>query len=508
WFRGFPENKVYVKENARKPLPAEDHQQPSLLVAICTYLNYAVLVLFGYLRDFLIRCNLETVHSAVEIGHEGFVPLYQSFESFYTRNVYRRVRDGWNKPICSVPGVEVTLMDRKTSDYGWNFSFTGTQTRMLNMASYNYLGFAQNCGPCVDAVEKAVDRYSVGVCSSPQELGTLDIQLKLNELTARFMGVEDSITFGMGFATNSTCIPSLVGKDCLILSDELNHASLILGCRLSGATTRLFKHNDMANLEMKLRSSIVDGEPRSHRPWKKILIIVEGIYSMEGSIVQLSRLIHLKKKYKAYLYVDEAHSIGSLGQHGRGVVDYYNCNPNDVDVLMGTFSKSFGASGGYIAGKKELIEHIRRHSHAMFYASSMSAPVAQQIISSMKIIMGQDGTEEGARRIKQLAENTFYFRRRLKEMGFIICGNDSSPVVPLLIYMPSKMAAFIRLLSEYGIAVVGVGFPATPIMLARARFCLSALHTRHMLDKVLQALDEMGERMNIKYSRLPRKSGA
>jgi serine palmitoyltransferase len=151
----------------------------------------------------------------------------------------------------------------------------------------------------------------------------------------------------------------------------------------------------MKDLEHKLRSAIISGQPKTHRPWKKIIIIVEGIYSMEGTIVNLPELIRLKKKYKCYVYLDEAHSIGAIGPHGRGVVDYFGCDPNDIDLLMGTFTKSFGAAGGYIAGKKEVIDHIRVHSIGASYATSMSPCIGQQIISVMKVIMGEEGGDEG-----------------------------------------------------------------------------------------------------------------
>ena len=203
------------------------------------------------------------------------------------------------------------------------------------MGSYNYLGFAENTGLRANDVRKAIEQQGVGLCSSRHELGTLDIHRKLEKVVADFLGVEDSIILGMGFATNSTNIPTLAGKGCLIVSDALNHASLILGCRLTGATTRVFKHNDTKDLERKLREAIVEGQPRSRRPWKKIIIVVEGVYSMEGSIVKLPEIIALKKKYKAYLYLDEAHSIGAVGPTGRGIADYYNVDPRDIDMLMG-----------------------------------------------------------------------------------------------------------------------------------------------------------------------------
>lgn len=261
-------------------------------------------------------------------------------------------------------------------------------------------------------------------------LGTNTLNIELEKLVAKFLGVESAIVFGMGFATNSTNIPSFAGKDCLILSDELNHASLILGCRLSGATIRVFRHNgkfdsiflvifcfilvcwiyftfalylrtfnfiflDMKDLERKIRKAIVEGHPRTHRVWKKIIIVLEGVYSMEGTIVDLPEVIRLKKKYRCYVYLDEAHSIGAVGPNGRGVSDLYGLNAKDIDLLMGTFTKSFGSAGGYIAGRKELIEHIKAKSFSTYYATSMSPPVTQQIISVMKVLMGEEWDNEG-----------------------------------------------------------------------------------------------------------------
>ncbi|KAK6301384.1 hypothetical protein J4Q44_G00274370 [Coregonus suidteri] len=230
------------------------------------------------------------------------------------------------------------------------------------------------------------------------------------------------MALGMGFATNSMNIPALVGKGCLILSDELNHTSLILGARLSGATIRVFKHNNMQSLERLLREAVCTGQPRTHRPWKKIMIMVEGIYSMEGSVVRLPDIVALKKKYKAYLYLDEAHSIGAVGPTGRGVTELFGLDPSDIDVMMGTFTKSFGAAGGFIAGKKELVDYLRSYSHSAVYSSAMSPPITEQILRVMKCIMGLDGTTVGQARVQQLAENTRYFRSRLQEMGFIIYG--------------------------------------------------------------------------------------
>jgi serine palmitoyltransferase len=368
------------------------------------------------------------------------VPLYQSYENFYIRNVYYRIRDCLNRPIGSVPGAFIDLIERKTDDFNWTYYNTGRTVKVLNMGSYNYLGFAENAGPSSTAAIESIRDLNLSVCSSRQELGVHRCHRELDTLLAQFLGVEAAISFGMGFATNALNIPTLIGKGSLILSDQLNHASLVLGSRLSGATIKVFKHNDARDLEVKLKKAIVEGHPITGRPWKKILIVVEGVYSMEGSIVRLPEIIAVKKKYKAYLYLDEAHSVGAMGASGRGVVEYWKCNPDDIDILMGTFTKSFGSSGGYIAGRRELIDYLAMNSYASCYASAMSQPVTLQIKRTLEAIMGLDGTDEGLRRVRQLAENTRYFRETLVKMGFIVYGNHASPVVPVMIYMLSKLA--------------------------------------------------------------------
>lgn len=490
------------KSSDGKPQKQQLFEDTPLIVAVITYIGYGVLVVFGYFRDFLRLYKFEKTKSAKEKGRPGFVPLYADFESFYTRNLYTRIRDCWNRPICSVAGAEMDLLERKSDDFNWNFRITGKTNRVINMGSYNYLGFGECDGPCTDAAENSIKKYGVSSCSTRLETGMHKIQEELEDTVARFVGKPSAVCFGMGFATNSTCIPSIIGPGCCIISDELNHASLVLGTRLSGAKVYVFKHNDMGDLERVLRNAVVQGQPRTHRPWKRMIIVVEGIYSMEGSIVRLPEIIELKKKYKAYLYLDEAHSIGALGPNGRGVVEYFGLDTKDIDIMMGTFTKSFGAAGGYIAAEKNIVNLIRATSYSSAYAGTMAPAVMQQIISSMKMIMGEDGTQEGARRLKQLRDNVKNFRHKLEDKGFIIYGHDASPVIPLLLYMPAKIAAFSREMLKRGVGVVVVGFPATPIIESRSRFCLSAAHTPEMLNRVLIALDEVGDILQLKYSKL------
>lgn len=221
---------------------------------------------------------------------------------------------------------------------------------------------------------------------------------------------------------------------------------------------------------------------------------------MEGTICSLPELVALKKRYKFYLFVDEAHSIGALGPRGRGVCDLYNIEPQHVDVLMGTFTKSFGAAGGYLAGSQELIDSFKLQGQGYVYAEPMTPPICQQIISSLTIIAGLDGTNEGQKRLNQIRENSIYFMRKLKKMGFIVYGDEGSPVIPMLIFNPAKISAFSRECLARGLGVVVVGYPATPVITSRVRFCISAAHDRDTLDKALAIVSEVGDILQMKLS--------
>ena len=304
----------------------------------------------------------------------------------------------------------------------------------------------------------------------------------------------------MGFVTNASGLPSLVGKGDLIISDELNHASIRFGSRLSGAMIEAFKHNDMADLENKLRQVISQGQPRTHRPWRKILVAVEGLYSMEGTMCNLPALVRLKKKYKFYLFVDEAHSIGALGPKGRGVCDYFGIDPSEIDILMGTFTKSFGANGGYLAAERAVIEKIRATNAGTLFAESPTPAVLAQIMSALRMITGELSPGMGEERLQRIAFNSRYLRLGLKRLGFIVYGHDDSPIVPLLIYHPAKLPAFSHEMLKRKISVVVVAYPATPLISSRARFCVSSAHNKDDLDRVLAACDEIGNVLQLKFA--------
>jgi len=287
----------------------------------------------------------------------------------------------------------------------------------------------------------------------------------------------------------------------LILSDSFNHASLIAGCRSSGAKIRVFPHNDPEALERIVRESIINGQHRTHKPWKKILIMVEGIYSMEGDVCKLKEIVKVKNKYRCYLWVDEAHSIGALGKTGRGVCEHSEVDTSEIDLLMGTFTKSFAGVGGYITGTKDVIDHIRKHSFGSHYSTTMAPGCCQQILTAMNIISGEDGTNEGTNKIKQLHDNANFFRKELIKRGFLVLGEGDSPIIPLMLYYPAKIAAFSREAFERGLAVVVVGYPATPLLLSRTRFCISAGHTKEDLEWALREIDEIGDKLKLKYEK-------
>jgi len=465
---------------------------------ICIYMAFCIVLVFGLIREWSSKLG---VLAGVKVNPfsapKGYASLFKELEYFWLRRFYQRCRDCFERPIASCAGTWIDVMDRTSPDENTSYTYKGTTSRILNLGSYNYLGFAETSGPVIDSVAESIKKY--GVCSgSPSvEAGRCDVVEELERTIAAYVGKPAAIVFGMGYATNSTTIPSICGgRGTLIISDTLNHNSIVAGARDSGAIIRTFKHNDTRDLERVLCAAIIEGQPRTHRQWKKIVIIVEGIYSMEGEICALPQIVALKKKYKAYLYVDEAHSIGALGANGRGVCEHWGIDPADVDILMGTFTKAFGSVGGYIAAEQAYIDYMRRTSYAQIYCSSMSAPCAQQALAALNVI---SKTEDGKRRIHQLHENSNYFRTKLMELGLCVFGDNDSPVVPMMLFHLAKISAVSRLLLERGLAVVVVGFPVTPMVLSRVRFCISAGHTREDIDYAISKISEVGDIALLKY---------
>ncbi|QSZ37167.1 hypothetical protein DSL72_009261 [Monilinia vaccinii-corymbosi] len=473
--------------------------EPPYYYLLTTYISYLVLIIFGHVRDFFGKRFKPESYRHLTAAN-GYAALNSDFDNFYVRRLKLRIDDCFARPITGVPGRYITLIDRKTDDFNKNYQYTGTYTETLNLSSYNYLGFAQSEGPCADAVEETIKKYGISSASPRADAGTSDLALEVEDRIAKFVGKPAAMVFSMGFATNATAFPALVGKGSLIISDELNHASIRIGARLSRAMIMSFKHNDMGDLERLLREVISQGQPRTHRPWKKILVVVEGLYSMEGTMVNLPGVLALKKKYKFHLFIDEAHSIGAMGPRGRGVCDYFGIDPAEIDILMGTLTKSFGANGGYISGEKHIIDKLRQTNAATMYGESPTPAVLMQILSALKIISGEIVPGQGEERLQRIAFNSRYLRLGLKRLGFIVYGHDDSPIIPIVLYNPAKMPAFSHEMLRRKISVVIVGYPATPLISSRARFCVSAAHNKDDMDRILAACDEVGDVLQLKFS--------
>lgn len=489
----------YVSKHTGGDLRPPIMDEPPYFYLLTTYVSYLILIIFGHVRDFFGK-RFKPNHYRHLKAANGYAALNSDFDNFYVRRLKLRLDDCFARPTTGVPGRYITLMDRKSNDFNETFQFTGTFTETLNMSSYNYLGFAQSEGPCADAVEETIRKYGISAASPRGDSGTSDLALEVEDRIAKFVGKPAAMVFSMGFVTNASSFPALVGKGCLIISDELNHASIRIGARLSGAMISSFKHNDMNDLEKRLREMISQGQPRTHRPWKKILIVVEGLYSMEGTMCDLPGLLKLKKRYKFNLFVDEAHSIGALGPTGRGVCDYFGIDPSEVDILMGTLTKSFGANGGYIAAEQHIIDKLRASNAATMYGESPTPPVLMQILAALKIISGELVPGQGEERLQRIAFNSRYLRLGLKRLGYIVYGHDDSPIIPVVLYNPGKMPAFSHEMLRRKISVVVVGYPATPLILSRARFCVSAAHNKDDMDRLLAACDEVGNILQLKFS--------
>jgi len=490
----------HISAHQGKPLEAPIEDEPPYYYILGTYISYLLLIVAGHIRDLFGKRFGDKNHYRALKAQNGYAPLNDDFDNFYVRRLKMRIDDSFARPTTGVPGRYITLMDRKSNDFNRTYQFTGTYTETLNVSSYNYLGFAQSEGPCADEVEETVRKLGLSTCSPRADAGTSDLALKVEREIAQFVGKPAAMLFSMGFVTNAGSFPALVSKGCLILSDELNHASIRIGARLSGAVIRSFKHNNMEDLERQLRDAISQGQPRTHRPWKKILVAVEGLYSMEGTMVDLPGVLALKKKYKFFLYVDEAHSIGALGPKGRGVCDYFGVDPAEVDILMGTLTKSFGANGGYVAAEKHIIDKLKATNASTLLGESPAPSVLQQISASLRIITGELAPGQGEERLQRIAFNSRYLRLGLKRLGYIVYGHDDSPIIPVVLYSPGKMSAFSHEMLKRKISVVIVGYPATPLISSRARFCVSSAHNKDDMDRLLKACDEVGDILQLKFS--------
>lgn len=264
------------------------------VTALTTYFSYGLLFVFGQIRD-LFRKILDWFRSN---NLQGYAPICLGLEDFYKRRLYLRIQDCFGRPISNAPDAWLDVIERNSNDNNKTLKRTSNISRCLNLGSYNYLGFAASDEYCTPRVIESLKKFSPSTCSSRADGGTIMMHNELEKYVANFVGKPAAIVFGMGYVTNSAILPVLISKGGLIISDSLNHSSIVNGARGSGATIRVFQHNTPSHLEEVLREQIAEGQPRTHRPWKKIMVVVEGIYSMEGDLCKLPEIIAICKKYK------------------------------------------------------------------------------------------------------------------------------------------------------------------------------------------------------------------
>ena len=356
-----------------------------------------------------------------------------------------------------------------------NDTTTVNGRELINFATYNYIGM---CGdPIVDrSAQDAIAQYGTSACASRLISGEKPLHRQLEQKIARFIGVEDSIVLVGGHATNVTTIGHLFGKNDLILYDALSHNSILQGCFLSGASLVAFPHNDVAALEQILRD-------RRHRH-QKVLIVIEGVYSTDGDIANLPSFVNLKKKYKTFLMVDEAHSMGTIGKTGRGVAEYFGINPQDIDIWMGTLSKSFASCGGYIAGSSALIEYLKYTAPGFVFSVGMSPPNAGATLGAIEVL------EAEPERVAQLQAMAKLFLQLAEEKNLNTGMSKDSPVIPIIVGDSLKSIELSQNLFKRGINVPFMIYPSVPQNEARLRFFVTCNHTEEQIRLTVDTLAE------------------
>jgi glycine C-acetyltransferase len=357
--------------------------------------------------------------------------------------------------------------------------------QVINLASNNYLGLCDH-PKLREAAIAATQKYGVGSGAVRTIAGTMRIHMELEEKIAAFKGVEACVVFQSGFTANAGTVSSILGKEDFILSDELNHASIIDGARLSRAKIKVFRHKDAAHCEELLQEI-------QHEPGRK-LIITDGVFSMDGDIGPVDKLCDVADKYGAIMMVDDAHASGVLGRNGRGSVDHFGCTQR-VDVQVGTLSKAIGALGGYVCGSRDLIDYLYHRARPFLFSTSHPPSVAATCIAAFDLL------ESEPERIERLWENTRYFKQQLTEAGFDVGGRTTpaseTPITPIILGDGRLTMDYSRALFDVGLMATGIAFPTVPEGKARIRTIMTSEHTRQQIDQALDILVSTAKKMGI-----------
>lgn len=352
--------------------------------------------------------------------------------------------------------------------------------KAINLSSNNYLGFA-NHPKLKEAAIKGVEKYGVGSGAVRTIVGNMDIHEELEKTLAEFKREEAVMVYQSGFNCNAGTIQAITGKGDLIISDELNHASIIDGARLSRADKTVYNHANMEDLERILK------EKRDQ--YTNVLIITDGVFSMDGDIAPLPEIVELAEKYKAMTYVDDAHGSGVLGESGRGTVDHFGLHGR-VDFTIGTLSKAIGVVGGYVAGSKTMKEWLSHRGRPILFSTSLPPAAVCAISEAVKLLMSTTEFTD------KLWENGRYFKDQMKEAGFDI-GNSGTPITPVMVGEEDATMKFSKKLLEKGVFVSGIVFPTVPKGMGRLRCMVTAGHTKEQLDQAVETFVSVGKEMGI-----------
>ena len=370
-----------------------------------------------------------------------------------------RILEGEQKPVCTIDGKEV-----------------------INLSSNNYLGLTTHKALRKAALE-ATRKYGVGAGAVRTISGTMTVHMELERQIAKFKNTEACVVFQSGFTANAGTVSAILGKEDLIISDELNHASIIDGCRLSKAAIKIFKHKDVADCERICKET-------ENFPGHKLLI-TDGVFSMDGDIAPLPQLCDLAEKYNCIMMVDDAHASGVLGRGGRGTVDHHGCYGR-VHIQVGTLSKAIGAMGGYVCGSRDLIDYLYLRARPFFFSTGHPPSVAATCQAAFALLDSPDGEKL----IKKLWANTKYFKRLLKKKGFRFEGSET-PIIPIHVGDAAKAFEFSAKLFDAGLYAPAVGYPTVAEGKARLRAIVSATHKRADLERAAEILSEVGKSLGV-----------
>ncbi|REJ35692.1 MAG: 8-amino-7-oxononanoate synthase [Bacillota bacterium] len=384
--------------------------------------------------------------------------LHDEIEQLKQAGVFRypRVLEGAQEPRAVFDGKEV-----------------------VNLSSNNYLGLA-NHPKLREAARRAVDTYGAGSASVRTIAGTMSLHTELERRLAAFKRTEAALVYQSGFTANSGTVSAILGREDVIISDELNHASIIDGSRLSRATIKIYPHKDVAAMRRLLEES---------KDARRILVITDGVFSMDGDIAPLPDIVEVAKKYGAIVMVDDAHASGVLGENGRGTVDHFGLH-GQVDIQIGTLSKAIGVLGGYVAGPQVLIDYLVQRARPFLFSTSHPPAVTAACLAALDILEQDDSL------IKRLWDNARYFKEGLAELGFDVSGSET-PIIPVIVGDGAKAMQLSDRLFEEGVFAQGIAYPTVPRGKARVRTIVTAAHSREDLDRALAAFEKVGRELDI-----------